>query len=164
MNTTLLLDLVKSAIIPLMAMGTTIALFWLKLYADARRNLDDRLFELEHAIFVPDNGATRSKIFQSRYPEIRKAAMELQRWMIDPAAKKRLEKALQAFRGQKHTSDYVRTMQGTKFEPVIDTFLTTDEARCLPPWDDQYESFMTRIAALRKITGSRVWDDHRDAI
>lgn len=142
--------------VPALTVGTSVLLFWLKFHADARKKLDDLLIELEHAIYLsPD----RPKVFAERYLEIRKAVTEFDRWIIDPYRKKELREAFRRFRGQRFTTASIFDLRGGPHESMIDVFLTSGEVRVLAPAQGDFAEYLQRIAAIRKITGSRAWAD-----
>lgn len=149
---------IRSAVVPVLTAATTITLFWLKLHADSRKKLDDLLIELEHEIYNPTT-QSRSAIFRKNYLEIRKAAVEFERWLVDPLKKRELRRALEKFRGQIKEKEDLFSLRGTKHEPLLDTFLTGHEVRCNPPADSEFVEYVDRIAGLRKVTGSRRWRD-----
>ena len=150
------------AAVPLLTVGTSVLLFWLKFYSDARKRLDDLLIELEHAIYM---SANRQQVFSGGYLEIRKAVTEFDRWIIDPIKKKNLREAFRRFRGQSFTTESIFDLRGGPHESMIDVFLTGAEVRCLAPHQCEFSEYLSRIAALRKITGSRKWaDPERPAI
>ena len=147
--------------IPFFTVGTSVMLFWLKFHSDARKRLDDLLIELEHEIFLSED---RVKVFYGRYLEIRKAATEFDRWIIDPFKQKRLRESLQLFRGQKNTTASIFELRGGPHESLIDTFLSSSEIRCISPDQSEFTEYLDRIASLRKITGSRRWADPIDQV
>jgi len=148
----------KSTITLLVTSALTIAvpvsLFWWKFYCDARKRLDDRLIELEHELIYSNN---RQQVFRDRYLRIRKAATDFERWMICPSRKTRLRKALSQFRGDNISDEDIHKLQGGPNEHTIDMLFTTKEARCLAPHENNFQEYVTRIAELRKVTGSREW-------
>jgi len=138
-----------------LTIAVPVSLFWWKFYCDARKRLDDRLIELEHELIYSES---RQQVFRDRYLRIRKAATDFERWMILPSSKARLRKALSQFRGDNISDRDIFKMQDGPNEHDIDMLLTTKEARCLSPTGNDFKEYVTRIAELRKITGSRKWE------
>lgn len=146
----------RAMAVPALTIGTTVILFWLKFYADARKRLDDLLLDLEHELYLSN---TRETIFRNRYLEIRKAATEFDRWLLDPSKKRDFQDAFRKFRGQSFTNESIYSLRGTPHEQLIDVFLTSSEVRCLAPRQQDFSEYFGRIARLRKFTGSRKWAD-----
>jgi len=154
-----IIDWLQAILIPLLAAGIPLALFYWKFRADTKKRLDDLLFDLEHKLFMPDNVNDRIMIFRDSYPEIRKAAMDYERWiMFNSSEKKRLRRALINFQGIEEPKDSVFTLRGTEHEDMIDTFITNSELSCIAPPSSEYTEYIDRISELRKITGSRKWE------
>lgn len=64
------IEIVRGLLIPITAVATTVSLAWLKFYADARKRLDDLLFDLEHKLRDPATDRTRLWMnFLSRDPK-----------------------------------------------------------------------------------------------
>ncbi len=160
-NQNKMLELIKSLIPAAIAITVPSTLFWLKFQYDARKRLDDILIELEHELYRSD---VRPKIFAEKYLEVRKAATDLDRWIINPLLKKRLRRALESFRGQSFSTESIFELRGTPHEKFIDVFLTGAEVRCLAPYQSEFTDYMVRIAELRKITGSRIWTEPNNII
>ena len=140
------------------ALLTTIGAFIIFRYksnSGARKRLDDLLIDLENELFM---STERQMIFRRKYPEIRKAATDFERWMICPFRKARLRRALRQFRGDDISDEDIHKLQGGPNEPAIDILLTSKEVRCIAPHQSDFEGYVTRIAELRKVTGSRKWE------
>lgn len=150
-----MLDFIGNILVPILAVIVTVTLFRLKLYADARKKLDDELMDFEHEIFQPENGQSRIKLFHKRYPEIRKAASEYERWILNPRKKKRFKAAFEDFRGNKAKENDILKLKGTHHEKDIDALLTSMELTRLAPASSDFHEYTRRISQLRRFTGSR---------
>jgi len=156
-----MLKIIMSLIPVIVAITVPSVLFWLKFQFDARKRLDDILIELEHDLYLSKD---RSQIFKARYLDVRKAATDLDRWILNPYLKRRLRIALEIFRGQSFSTDSILELRGTSHEKFIDIFLTGAEVGCVAPCQSEFSEYLSRVAELRKITGSRVWTDSNKSI
>ena len=140
-----------NVIVPVLSASVPIFLFRVKFYSDARRNLDDRLLDLEYKLYDSDK---RSSVYIDSFPDIRKAYHEYQRWM--PFwHKQAFENAFANFRGSEISEEEIREGMANSSEEAEIALITNMELCCLPPSQNDYLEFMSRIDKLRRFTKSR---------